>query len=139
MSATKHQFLITASAEDIGSLGVFDSMTGGETDSTDTKHHPGGMGPEEALGGPASTANVVISRIFKRSRDMPLRKQLRRKVGKKRMRVKRQPLDADGHAFGDPETFSGIIKRVSPIDEVDSDSGDAAMFEIELGTDEDVG
>lgn len=139
MSATKHQFLITASVEDIGSLGVFDSMTGGETDSAESKHHSGGMGPEEANGGPATTANVVISRAFKRSRDMPLRKQLRRKVGVKRMRVKRQVLDEDGHAFGDPEVWSGILKRINPIDEVDSDSGDTAMLEIELSTDEDVG
>lgn len=139
MGATKHQFLITASAEDVGNLGTFDSMSGGETDSTDTKHHPGGMGPEEALGGPASTANVVISRNFRRDRDMPLRKQLRNKIGHKRLRVKRQPLDSDGHAFGEPEVFTGILKRVNPIDEVDSDSGDAAMFELELSTDQLVG
>lgn len=136
---TKHQALITASVEGVGDLGTFDTMTGGETDSTDTKHHSGGMGPEEALGGPATTSNVVIARAFKRGRDGAFRKRLRHQVGIKRMRVKRQILDEDGHAFGDPEVFTGIIKRVNPVDETDSDSGDAAMFEIELSTDEGVG
>jgi hypothetical protein len=137
-TATKHRFRITASVEDYGELGVFDAMTGGETDSTDTKHHSGGMGPEEALGGPATTSNTVISRSFRPVRDHPLRKRLRPKCGVKRMRVKRQILDEDGNAFGEPEVFSGILKRVDPINEVDSDSGDAAMLEIEMSTDEQV-
>lgn len=135
--ATKHQFRVTASVEGEGSLGLFDTMTGGETDSTESRHHAGGMGPEEALGGPATVSTIVVSRNYRRDRDRNLRKRLRPKCGIADMTVRKQPLDANGHPFGDPEVFTGVLKRIqSP--EPDSDSGDAAMIEIEMTPDETV-
>lgn len=138
MTGTKHQYSVTASVQGYGPLGVFDTMTGGETDSTDTKHHPGAMGPEEPLGGPATTSNVVISRNFKFARDRQLRHQLRPLCGKRNLTIKKQPLDVDGHPIGNPEVFTGVLKRIQT-PEPDSDSGDMAMVEIEQSTGELVG
>lgn len=118
--------------------GTWDTMAGGETDSTETRHHPGAMGPEEALGGPRTVSTVVVTRAYQQGRDGALRHQLRHKAGKARCRVKKQPLDEDGHPQGAPEVFSGILKRIaSP--EPDSDSGDPAMIEVEMTPDEVVG
>lgn len=134
---TKNQYNVTATVDGDG-LGQFDSMTGGETDSTETRHHPGGMGPEEALGGPRTVSTITIVRAFELGRDGTLRHSLRHKCGKARMRVKKQPLDPDGHPQGAPEVFTGIIKRVMT-PEPDSDSGDFATLEVEMTPDEEVG
>ena len=42
-------------------LGIWDKMTGGDLDSTDTQYRPGGMNPPIALGGPRNTTNVTVS------------------------------------------------------------------------------
>jgi hypothetical protein len=134
---TRHKFLVTVSV-DGEDLGTFDTSAGGETDSTETRHHPGGMGPEEALGGPATVSLITATRAYKHGRDGPLRHRLRNKAGKTRMRLKKQPLDADGHPAGEPEVFSGVFKRVAT-PEPDSDSGDFSVLELEMTPDETVG
>jgi hypothetical protein len=141
MAGTKHQYAVHARIAELEpdpGLGVFDTMTGGETDSTETRHHAGAMGPEEAQGGPRTTTNVVINRQYRHGRDGPLRHKLRPLCGKGHMHVSKQPLDSDGNAIGSPEVFDGILKRVAT-PEPDSDSGDIAMIEIEMTPNEVVG
>jgi hypothetical protein len=132
--ARQDNFSVTASV-DGDPLGVFDTFSGGETDSDDTKHRAGAMGPEEALGGPPSVGNITISRLFKTGRDVPIAPKLRPKVGRGTAVITKQLLDKDGNAFGAPEVFRGILKRVqSP--EHDSNSSDGAMLELEFVLDE---
>jgi hypothetical protein len=115
-------------------FGVYDSLSGGAVTAEETKHRPGGMGRQESYGGPASTENVTFSRVFKRGRDTELLHFLMSRVGKGRCTVNRQPLDSDGNAFGDPLVYTGILNGVTP-GEVDSNSSDPDMYELEVSTD----
>jgi hypothetical protein len=93
------------------------------------------MGREIHLGGFSSTENVTVSRLFKKGRDPGLIKWIRSRVGKGRMVVVVQTLDVDGNAYQAPETYIGVLQRFTPA-EHDSNSSDAAMYELELGADE---
>lgn len=120
-------------------FGVFDSFSGGETDSDDPKHRAGGMGPEEALGGPPSVGNVTIARNYRKDRgDQTVVRRLRSKVGRGQAVIRKQSLDADAHPFGEPDVYRGILKRVSP-PEHDSNSADPALLELEFSLDQEVG
>jgi hypothetical protein len=121
-----------------GSIGVFDKMTGGEADSESVKYSEGGMGPETSQGGRQTTGNVTITRQYKRDRDHALARQLAQIRGRRRMSIHRQPLDPDGNAFGDPWVYTGFLKTVTPGD-VDSESSDPDLFEIEQDTDSTIG
>src|SRR5688572_24115164 len=137
MGSQSH-YRVTAYVDGIGSLGVFDKLSGGEADSESVKYSEGGMGPETSQGGRQTVSNVTISRQYKRSRDHALVRQLTAIRGRRRMSIHRQPLDADTNAFGDPLVYTGFLKAVNPQD-VDSESSDPDMFEIEQDTDSTVG
>jgi hypothetical protein len=119
-------------------LGIFDTWSGGEADSDEVKYSPGGMGPEESQGGRATVGNVTVGRQYKRDRDHELVRWLIPRRGRARFTANRQPLDADGNAYGRPLVYTGVLKAVSPQD-VDSTSSDPDMFELELSTDGTIG
>lgn len=120
-------------------FGVFDSFSGGETDSDDPKHRAGGMGPEEALGGPPSVGNITIARNYRRDRgDAGVVRRLRNNIGRGRAVVRKQSLDPDGNPFGEPDVYRGILKRITP-PEHDSNSADPALLEVEVTCDQEVG
>lgn len=126
------RFLCTVAVDGIGPLpDAFDSCTGGDTDSDETKYRPGGMAPEVSLGGSVSTANVVVARNFALGRDDVLLPKLRAAAGRKNASVTVQPLDSDRNAFGVPWTHRGVLQRVQG-PQHDSTSTDAAMLELEI-------
>jgi hypothetical protein len=129
---------VTAWLEGYGALGVFSTRTGGNADSEETKHAPGGGEPEEAIGGRPTTENNTISRRFVPERDGPLLPIVRAARGKRKFNITDQPLDADNNAIGAPTVYTGIVKSCNPPDS-DSMSNDTAMFEIEQSTDAQVG
>lgn len=119
----------------LGGLGTFTTRTGGNADSEETKHAPGGMEGEEALGGRPTTENVTTSRRFKPDRDGPLRNALFAARGASaRMTVVDQPLGPDGNAWGSPTVWTGVLKSFNMPDS-DANSNDVAMFELEQSTD----
>lgn len=126
------QYSITVSV-DAEDLGIFDKMSGGGVDSDENKYKPGAMAPEVSLGGTATTANVVVSRLYDLNRDHLNVKNLIAKVGRATAVVKKQPLDPDGNPFGTPLVYRGKLKAVTP-PEPDSESGDAAMLALEVST-----
>ena len=67
-------------------------------------------------------------------RDHGLMAMLIAGVGKARVSVSRQPLDIDGNPYGTPLTYTGRLKAVTPND-LDSESADAAIYELEISTD----
>lgn len=123
------QFRTTVSV-DGRDLGIFDTKTGGETDSEESRYKPGG-GPEEALGGYATVTNITVSRRFKIGRDDILIGWLRSRAGKGSAVIKVLNVDEDGNPWETSERFTGVLKRVSPA-EYDSQNTEAAVFELEI-------
>ena len=119
---------VTIDGED---WGVFDKFSGGEADSEETRHRPGGMGAEKSLGGMLTISNVTISRLYERERDHERVHALMNRAGKSRIVASRSKLDDDGNPFGAPYVYTGIIKTITP-PEHDSESDDTAMLEIEF-------
>jgi hypothetical protein len=127
------EYQVTATL-DGSPLGVFDKLSGGALDSTETKYKPGGMAPQISLGGSQEASNVVIQRLYVLTRDRPLVATLLRRAGKGAMVVVKQSLDENGVAFGDPITYKGTLKMVTLPDH-DSESNNAALMQLEVSTD----
>jgi hypothetical protein len=112
-------------------LGTWDKKTGGDLDSTDTVYRPGGMAPPVSLGGPKTSTNITVSRLYRLNRDHQHMARLYRAVGVGRMTVSQQPLDIEGNVFGQPIVWSGRLKTVKT-PAVDSEAGGAALIELEM-------
>jgi hypothetical protein len=113
-------------------LGVWDILTGGETDSDELKYRPGGMAPQISLGGTVTVGQLIVSRLYKLDRDHAQIHWLLGRVGKGNAVVNKAVLDPDGNAYGKPLVTKGTLKRVTP-PEVDSNAtGDAAIIEMEI-------
>jgi hypothetical protein len=115
-------------------LGVFDTLSGGELDSEESKYQPGGMAAEISLGGRKTIGNVTIGRYCDRTRDWPLIKWLVARTGAARITIGQTPLDPMGARAGEPLTYTGTLKTVTPPD-VDSTGTDAAQLTLEATID----
>jgi hypothetical protein len=113
--------------------GIWDKQSGGGVDSEETKYKPGGMAKEVSLGGSTNIENVTVSRLYVLDRDHLRVKAWMSRVGRATVKVSKQPLDVDGNVFGDPIVYTGKLKRCTP-PEVDSESSDAGLVEIEVST-----
>lgn len=125
-------FLVTATLNGTD-LGIWDTKEGGETDSEETRYRPGGM-PEESLGGASTVTQITATRMFRRGRDDRLIKAMRAACGSGAMVLKVINKDEDGNPISTGETYTGVLKRVGP-PQVDSNSSDVAMIEIEMTPD----
>jgi hypothetical protein len=56
------------------------------------------------------------------------------RAGKGKVVINKQPLDVDGNVFGTALRYTGMLKRVLP-PEVDSESSNAALLELEVTPD----
>ena len=124
------QYDVKVTVDDVD-LGTFDKLSGGEIDSEETTYKPGGMGARVSLGGSVNVGNVTVSRLYQLNRDHLLVHWLITRAGKGEIVVAKQPLDVDGNVFGRPIVYSGRLKQVNP-PEVDSESSDAALIELEM-------
>lgn len=111
--------------------GIWDKLSGGEIDSEETKYKPGGMATAVSLGGSVEVGNVTVSRLYVLPRDHAVIKTWINRVGKATVVVTKQSLDVDGNSFGSPLVYQGTLKTVTP-PEVDSESNDAALVELEV-------
>jgi hypothetical protein len=112
-------------------LGTFDKLTGGEVDSEETTYKPGAMGARISLGGSVNVGAVTVSRLYDLDRDHSIIHWLISRAGKGEMVIVKPALDVDGNAYGKPLTYRGKLKQVNPPD-VDSESSDAALLELEM-------
>jgi len=127
----KHQHRVSVKVDGVN-LGVFDVMTGGESDSDEFKYRPGGMAPVIALGGVVTVGQLIVNRLYQLNRDHQNIHWLLSRVGKGNVVVTKTILDPDGNAFGKPLVTKGLLKRVTP-PEVDSNTTvDAAIIELEI-------
>lgn len=119
-------------------LGVFDTVEGGAVDSEEAKYRPGGMGPQQSLGGFVSVDNVTVGRLYELGRDHDLVRWLTNRAGKARVTVVDQFLDTDGNPFGKPYIYTGTLKTVNK-PPADSNSSDASVWTIVVSTEGTVG
>jgi hypothetical protein len=126
---TQQNYNVTVTVDD-RNLGTFSMMSGGEVTADVTKNFPGGMQPERAYGGPATTGDVTVTRVFERDRDAPeLFHWLVGRVGKGQCTVSKQPLDRDGLAFVRPIVYQGILKGLTPGD-ANANSADVDNYDL---------
>lgn len=116
-------------------LGVFDMFSGGAAKAEATKHRPGGMGPEESLGGPRSRDDFTLQRNYKLERDHGLAKFLDDQVGEGKVVATRTMLGRDRTPSGEPITFTGTLMGFVHPDH-DSSSSDKKMVQLEVSADE---
>lgn len=115
-------------------VGTFDTHSGGEVDSEESKYRPGGMDEEISLGGRQTIGNVTVGRYYDVLRDHAIYKWLCRQAGKTRGNVMWVPLTINGHQIGEVVQEQGTLKRVQRSD-IDSMGGDAATLELEFTID----
>src|SRR6185312_5528181 len=114
--------------------GVFDTKTGGEVDSEETKYPPGGMLREISLGGRRTIGNITLTRYCDRVRDWPNIKWLCDRVGAARVSIGQTPLDFAGAPGGKQLGYTGTLKKCQP-PEPDSTGNDASKLELECTID----
>lgn len=125
------QYAVSLIVDSVGDTGIWDKWTGGEADSEETVYKPGNMGERESLGGFKTVGNVTLSRNFKLSRDIPLRPKLLAARGERDCTAIKQTLDRAKRPVGAPLIVKGTFKRYTD-PEVDSESTDASMVEVEI-------
>lgn len=135
MGNRQNNSLITVSVEHkafggLFSLGVFEDRSGGESDSTSTRYPRGGLGTNEALGGRPEVTNVIVARLLDEE-ARGYRKKLRSVAGKATLIVHEQPIDDEGTPEGEPETWTGKLKKVSPSDSK-AESSAARILTLEM-------
>lgn len=116
-------------------LGVFDTFVGGAKKGEQIKHRPGGMGPQEAVGGLSARDDFTTGRRFRLERDLPLEKKLDALVNVGEVTAVRQRLNPDKSPAGDPTTYTGLLSGFVLPDH-NSDEAEKAMFSLEVSADE---
>jgi hypothetical protein len=111
-------------------IGLWDGLSGGELDSEETVYNASG-GVRVSLGGKTTPGNVVLKRLYDLTRDNPNEAFMLALVGRGDISVSKQPTNSAYAASGRPMSYLGTLKRYTP-PEVDSDSSDPAMVEIEV-------
>lgn len=110
-------------------FGVWDKLTGGDIDSSETKYKPGAMAPEVSLGGSVSVSDLVIDRLYVLDRDHVAIPGLVDKVGKGQCTIVKQPLDLNKNAFGKPIVYTGVLKTLN-LPDADSEGTAAALITL---------
>lgn len=127
------QWLVTVTL-DGKDMGVWDTLAGGATTSTETKYRPGGMGEQVSLGGQDSVDNVTLGRLLNKQDDWDtMRTLMAARTGRATVTVSRRPLDADGNPWGDPLVYNGTLMTVTPGD-TDSNATAASVWQIVVST-----
>jgi hypothetical protein len=114
--------------------GVWDTRSGGKTDSTSKEYHPGGGRgvPAIDLGGRQEHEPVTCGRWFDVPALQPDLKELRRLAGRQvPVEVTELDLDPEGNVIGQGETFIGKLKAAWRSD-ADSENTDEGRIEFEM-------
>lgn len=110
-------------------FGAWDKKTGGSFDTNPTLYNPA-SGPQIALKGVATTAAVVLSRIYDLERDQENMSLLYALAAHGATGVvKELGLDADGNVFAGSTVITGLLSNVTRPD-ADSTSSNPAMLSV---------
>ncbi len=110
-------------------LGTWDKWTGGEVQTKSTKYRPGGMVDEKVLRGLRTFSDGTATREYDQPRDHELCRTLQTGTGIWEATITKQPLDANGSAWGNPMVYKGQLSDVKP-GAVDSASEAADTLEL---------
>ncbi len=122
------QFQIHLSINGID-YGEWDKCTGGESLANEIKFRPGGMQPEQSLGGTVSVSDVVVDRLYDVLRDGSNLSAYLAANGRGSAIVSRQPLDINGNPAGEAFVWTGIVKAVK-LPDADGENNAAAMVSV---------
>jgi hypothetical protein len=111
------------------------SVEGGNLEADDAKVRPGGMGNEVSLGGPTSRDDITVS-IPLTDVVIGWHKTLEQKVIQDApVNVKYTFLNRLKQPYGPTSTYTGTLKSAF-LPDMDTGSGDAAMYQIIVSCDE---
>lgn len=107
------QFLLHAGINGVNIPSTFSwtSMEGGDLEAQNVKTHPGGMLPEQDLGGPTSRTDATMNRNYNAALHAYF-VQLENASGRGSMWMSWTPLDANGNPNGGTVTITGKVKGV---------------------------
>lgn len=135
-SVVQSQSRITVTLDGVN-LGVWDTRTGGATDTNSVQYFMGGGGPRRSLGGQQQVDNVVCQ-VLNTPFIQAQTKWIVSRCGKGTLTVTDQPLDAENNAYGDPYVWSGRLKRCLPPESNNANNA-AKLVEIEAEVDGSMG
>jgi hypothetical protein len=114
-------------------MGWWDTFSGGEVDSEETKYRPGGADREISLGGRRTFGNVTVDRYSDWWTNW-MAGWLQARCGKGRAQIARYPMDADFNNRGRVINYWGTLKACT-LPDVDSMDNDVAKIELEITVD----
>lgn len=124
--SAQRQFLIRVS----GVGGYFATFSGGGVSAEMADVYDGGASTPEKVSSPARTEDIVVSRPYDPERDQPVINALRKRVGKFRATITKQPTDPDFGPVGEPNVYPNCILQAVSEPEADASSGDPSAFEL---------
>lgn len=128
--ATEDRTLVTLK---LGALttGVWETLTGRETDSEGDVYRPAPGSAQRADGGPRTYSEAVVMRTWDDARDGPIYRTLNAAGSRSSGSLSEQPLDADYNAFDTPTVWPVRLKGIKRPD-VDVNGANRKMFEISM-------
>ena len=126
--ASQRQQLVAVS----GWTGYFATKSGGEVTADTNPVWDGGSLKPSNLAGPATTANIVVSRPYRPGLHAATLKSWEKVVGRKRTTVWVRDTDPDLGPIGTPTVYAdALLVRVTRPDH-DAASSDPGMIELEF-------
>lgn len=129
MKSAQRMFLVKVD----GIEGYWQTKTGGNIAATGAKVFDGGSKVPDIIAGSPDTDNITVSRAYDQVRDGELTRSLRQLVSAWVTTVSVTPTDADFNAVGPPVVYSNARLLEFHEPEVESSSGDAAIYELVFG------
>ncbi|GAA4916006.1 hypothetical protein [Nesterenkonia rhizosphaerae] len=130
MKSTQNLFLIR-----IDNIpGTWRAMSGGGATAEYTRDYSGGSTTPDLLPGPATHEDIEVVRTYDPVVDEPWIRRLKKRVGRHRTTITKQPLDADMVAVGKPEVYDGVLLIGITPPETDASSADPADLTLTFAT-----
>lgn len=114
-----------------GLPGLWATKSGGEVAADVTAVWDGGSDYPEQLASPATVGNLTVSRPIDDIRDIPIMKELRKSVGKRRATITVQTTDINGFPLGKPTVYPKALLVTMNEAEYDAAGSDAQVLELE--------
>lgn len=129
-AAAARQFIVTVTGGPVKIEGTWASFSGGNVEAETTPVWEGGASYPDSIGGPATTADLELTRPYRPTRDQPIIDKLTKLVGSGVFTVSRQPTDADFVKVGKPTTYPECVLKSVSVPESDATSSEGSTYSI---------